>query len=108
MIDPIDSLAFSIHANPGVYAILVGSGISRSAKIPTGWEITLELVQKLAALSGENCDDDPESWYQTKFSKDQDYSEILDGWAKSPAARQQLLKPYWEPTPDEREEGAKL
>ena len=24
--------------NPGVYALLLGSGISRSAEIPTGWE----------------------------------------------------------------------
>jgi hypothetical protein len=43
MIDPIHSLAFSIQANRGVYAVLFGSGISRSAKIPTGWEITLDL-----------------------------------------------------------------
>ena len=107
MIDPIDSLAFSIHANPGIYAVLVGSGISRSAKIPTGWDITLELVRKLAVITGEDCGDDPEGWYRTKFSKEPDYSELLDGLAKTPAARQQLLKTYWEPTPEEREEGAK-
>ncbi len=41
MIDPVHSLAFSIQANPGVYAVLVGSGVSRAAKVPTGWEITL-------------------------------------------------------------------
>jgi hypothetical protein len=46
-IDAIDSLVFSIHANPGIYALAVGSGISRSAKIPTGWDITRELVRKL-------------------------------------------------------------
>lgn len=107
MIDPIDSLAFSVHANPGIYAVLVGSGISRSAKIPTGWEITLELVRKLAAITGDECGDDPAAWYQTKFSKAPDYAELLDGLAKTPAARQQLLKAYWEPTPEEREEGAK-
>jgi hypothetical protein len=108
MIDPIDSLAFSIHANPGVYAVLVGSGISRSAKIPTGWEITLELVRKWAAVIGEDCGENPAEWYQTKTGKEPDYSEILDGLAKSPAARQQLLKTYWEPDEQEREEGAKL
>lgn len=27
MIDPIDSLAFSMHANKGVYAVLLGSGV---------------------------------------------------------------------------------
>jgi hypothetical protein len=108
MIDPIDSLSFSIHSNPGVYAVLVGSGISRSAKIPTGWEITLELVRKWAAVLGEDCGEHPAEWYIAKAGREPDYSEILDGLAKSPAARQQLLKPYWEPTEQERDEGAKL
>ncbi len=35
MIDPIHSLAFAVQANPGVYAVLIGSGVSRSASIPT-------------------------------------------------------------------------
>lgn len=59
MIDPIHALAFSIQANPGVYALLLGSGVSRAAKIPTGWEITLDLVRKLANLHGETADPDP-------------------------------------------------
>ena len=40
MSDPLHSLAFSIYENPGVYCILLGSGVSRAAEIPTGWEIT--------------------------------------------------------------------
>ena len=56
MIDPGHSLAFSIEANRGVYAVLVGSGVSRAAKIPTGWEVTLDLIRKLAKLCGETCD----------------------------------------------------
>lgn len=31
------SLSFSMEANKGVYALLLGSGISFSANIPTGW-----------------------------------------------------------------------
>ena len=53
MIDPIHSLAFSIQANRGVYAVLVGSGVSRAANIPTGWEITLDLIRKLVKLHEE-------------------------------------------------------
>lgn len=60
MIDPVHSLAFSIQANRGVYALLLGSGVSRAARIPTGWEITLDLVRKLAALHCEVCEPDPE------------------------------------------------
>ncbi|MBJ6751345.1 SIR2 family protein [Geomonas anaerohicana] len=108
MIDPIHSLSFSIHSNKGVYAVLLGSGISRSAKIPTGWEVTLDLVRKLAAISGEPCDPSPAEWYRAKFNRDPDYSVLLATLAKTPSERQQLLRGYWEPTDLEREEGAKL
>ena len=37
-IEPIDRLAFAIHADPGVYATLVGSGPSSAAGIKTGSE----------------------------------------------------------------------
>jgi hypothetical protein len=51
-IDPILSLAFGIQSNPGVYALLLGSGVSRGAQVLTGWEIVLDLIRKLAALRG--------------------------------------------------------
>lgn len=108
MIDPLVSLAFSIQANRGVYALLLGSGVSRSAQIPTGWEIVLDLTRKLAKLEGVDCEPDPAEWYKERFGKDPDYSELLDSIAKSPAERNQLLKAYFEPNDDEREEGIKL
>ena len=107
MIDPVHSLAFSIQSNRGVYAVLVGSGVSRAAKIPAGWEVTLDLIRKLAKLCGETCDSDPELWYRKKFEKDADYSALLNELAKTPAERQQLLRGYWEPNDREREEGEK-
>jgi len=108
MIEPIDSLAFSMHGNKGVYALLLGSGVSRAARIPTGWEITLELVRKVATLQQADCEPDPTAWYFEKMGKQPDYSDLLDMVAKTPAERQQLLRPYWEPTETEHEEGAKL
>lgn len=107
MIDPIHSLAFSMQANRGVYAVLFGSGLSRSAQIPTGWEVTLDLVRRLATVSGEDCGSDPSAWYQDRYGKKPDYSELLDGLAKTPAERQQLLRQYWEPTEQEKEDGVK-
>ncbi|MGZ5008873.1 MAG: SIR2 family protein [Bdellovibrionales bacterium] len=107
MIDPIHSLAFSLQANRGVYAVLLGSGISRSARIPTGWEITLDLVRKLSTIYGEICEPSPEQWYCDKFGHEPDYSQLLDAIAKTPAERQQLLRSYWEANDSEREEGAK-
>ena len=107
MIDPVQSLAFSIQANRGVYAVLVGSGVSRAAKIPTGWEVVLDLIRKLAKLCGETCDPEPELWCREKLGREADYSSLLDELAKTPAERQQLLRGYWEPNDREREEGEK-
>ncbi|MBP1627548.1 MAG: putative NTPase [Holophagaceae bacterium] len=107
MIDPIHSLAFSIQANPGVYAVMLGSGISRDAGIPTGWEITLDLVRRLAQLNSEECGSDPAAWYLQKFEHEPDYSMLLDSVAKTRAERQQLLHDFFEATDQEREEGLK-
>ena len=107
MIDPLHALAFSIHSNPGVYAFLLGSGVSRASGIPTGWEVTLDLVRKLAALGGENPDPAPEVWYHEKYGKHPDYSDILEELSKTAPERQQLLRSYWEPNDQELEEGRK-
>ena len=107
MIDPVDSLAFSIQANPGVYALLLGSGVSRAAQIPTGWEITLDLLRKLAAASGESAEPDPEEWYREKYGEYPDYSGLIDRLAGTQADRQQLLRGYFEPNERDREENAK-
>ena len=107
MIDPIDSLAFSIQANRGVYALLLGSGVSKAAQIPTGWDITLDLIRKLATAAGESAGPDPESWYLEKYDEDPDYSKLIGTLARTRAERQQLLRPYFEPNGQEREEGIK-
>lgn len=107
MIEPVHSLAFSIQSNRGVYALLLGSGVSRSAKIPAGWEITVDLIRKLAKLHGESCDPDPEDWYRRKFKKNADYSDLIHTLAKTPSERQQLLRTYFEPNDREREEEEK-
>jgi len=107
MIDPLHSLAFSVQANPGVYAVLVGSGVSRSAQIPTGWEITIDFVRKLAEVAGETCSTDPALWYRERYGKAPDYSDLLDALAKTPAERQQLLRAYLEPSEEERADGLK-
>lgn len=108
MIDPLLSLSFNVHAQRGIYAVLIGSGVSRSANIPTGWEVTLDLVAKLARLHDEDCEGNEAGWYVDKFGKDPDYSTMLSSIASTSAAQQQLLKRYFEPTDEEREDGEKL
>ena len=106
--DPHLSLAFSLHSNPGVYALLLGSGVSRAAEVPTGWEVILDLTQKLAHLEEEDCGSNPAEWYRERFDEAPSYSKILNRLARSPEERSQLLKGYFEPTKEERERGAKL
>ena len=85
----------------------MGSGLSRSATIPTGWEIVLDLLGKLAAARGQSTDVDLEQWYLEEYGEAPDYSKLLDALAKTQTERQQLLRPYFEATDEEREEGAK-
>lgn len=106
--EPILSLSFSMHSNKGVYALLLGSGISRPVGIPTGWEIVLELVRKIALIKGANCEPDPAAWYFRTFGKDPDYAELLGELAGSAAERSGLLRSYFEPTEEERERGLKV
>ena len=107
MIDPIHSLAFSVQSNPGVYAVLIGSGVSRAAGIPTGWDVTLDLVRKLAAVEKEAPKPDPETWFRIKFGSEPDYSKLLDQLGKTQPDRQQILRRYWEPSDEERTAGEK-
>lgn len=106
--DPMLSLAITVHANKGCYAILLGSGVSRSAGIPTGWEIILDLARRLAHLRKEDCEPDPAAWFKTTFGTAPDYAALLDQLAKLPTERSQLLRPYFEPTAAELEERRKV
>ena len=106
-INPIESLAVSIQSQPGVYALLLGSGVSSGAGIMTGWQVTLDLVLKLAALHQEDASEDPAGWYESKYGEPPNYSTLLEALAKSPIERQNLLRPYFEPNDVERADGVK-
>jgi hypothetical protein len=108
MIDPMVALAFTVYSNKGAYALLLGSGVSRASGIPTGWEVVLDLVRKVARLEGEECDPDPLGWFRTRHGADPSYSKLLDQVAKTPTERQQLLRSYFEPSEEERGQGLKL
>jgi hypothetical protein len=50
LMDPLTQLVFAISSSPGVYALLLGSGVSSGAGIPTGWAIVEDLARRLAGL----------------------------------------------------------
>ena len=102
-LDPLDSLALTLHHAPGVQALLLGSGISRAAGIPTGWEITVDLIKRLGRARDAGDQTDWPAWYQATFDRAPSYSEILDAVAVTPAERRAVIQGYIEPV--EGEEG---
>jgi hypothetical protein len=107
MSDALLRLSFGIYSGRGLYAVMLGSGVSRPASIPTGWEVMLDLVRKVAAVQGEDPEPDPGGWYEKKFGAPADYTGILDTLTSTAAERGQLLRAYFEPTQEERERGEK-
>jgi len=108
MIDPLVSLAFLIHSNPGAYALLLGSGISRSSGIPTGYEVTVDLVRKVAKLEGVDPEPEPFAWYQRAHNASPSYSHLLASLAPTQTERNALLRRYFEPSVEEAAEGIKM
>jgi len=102
---PAIMLATSMHAQPGVYAVLLGSGVSTGAGLPTGWGIVKNLVARVAAqMSTEDVDHtqaaagDPEPWWTEQFGEPLGYSSLLGKLGPTPASRQGLLEAFFEPT----------
>lgn len=106
--DTLIALASSLHAGPNRMALLLGSGISAAAGVPTGWEVSLDLVRRLAVLQGEGEPSDPLAWYQGRYGDDPDYSKMLERLAPSPETRRDLLEAYFVPTAEDREVGRKV
>jgi len=95
-LDPFEALALTLHHSPGAQALLLGSGLSRAAGIPTGWEITLDLIRELAKLRGVEGQPDWSVWYRAEFDKEPSYSEILDALGSTPSERRSILHRYIE------------
>lgn len=63
VIDPFVVLAASLHFDRGAYAVMVGAGMSTSAGIPTGWDLTRELAGIEAQHQDGRVPDDVEAWW---------------------------------------------
>ncbi|MBD8219566.1 SIR2 family protein [Microbacterium sp. CFBP 13617] len=107
-------LAVAMQSQPGVYAVLLGSGVSTGAGIPTGWGIVRDLVRQVAvaadpgdAGSHDLAVSDPEAWWAQRGDGALGYAALLEQLAPTAAARQGVLAKYFEPTDEERAEGIK-
>jgi len=85
--------------------MLLGSGTSTAAQVPTGWGVVLDLIRKVAALKGDDeardAATDPEGWWARQGYGDLRYDTLLEALAPSVAARRDLLHSYFEPADDE-------
>lgn len=108
--DPRVSLATALDSQPGVYALLLGSGVSTGAGIPTGWGVVESLVRRAAVAAGDEpgANFNAEEWWATNGDGDLGYSAILSALGLTRGARRGLLAEFFEPTDEEREDGLKV
>ena len=114
--DPLVMLATGVHAKPGLYALLLGSGVSTGAGIPTGWGVVQELVRRAAAAhdpaspgAADAAAADPNAWWDSNGDgRPLGYSNLLAALAPTPATRQALLAGFFEPDERDAEAGHKV
>jgi hypothetical protein len=99
-VDPRIALATSMQAAPGVYAVLVGSGMSSAANIRTGWQVVQDLIRKVARagrIDEEELGDTPEKWWEEQRGTEARYDTLVGALASTDPARQALLREYFDP-----------
>ena len=106
-VDPVVSLALSMLSNRGAYAVLLGSGASRSAGVKDGWEVVKDLICRVARLRGASVEADPIGWWVSEYGVEPQYSALLGQLGRTASERAELLREYFEPTAEEREQGLK-
>lgn len=95
--------------------MLVGSGVSTDAGIPTGWGAVADLIGRAAAASDPDNPEaagqavvDPDAWWaEHGDGQPLGYSNLLSALAPTPAARRGLLAGFFEPTSADVEAGHK-
>lgn len=95
-LSPHERMSLAVHVNAGSYAFLLGSGVSRSAGIPTGWDIVLDLIGKVAKLQGIEHVEDPEQWFVETYNSRPTFGNILDLLQLKEEERRKVLVPYIE------------
>lgn len=101
-VDPRVAVATSMHAAPGIYAVLVGSGMSSAAGVPTGWQVVQDLIRKVGLAEGADPTDlvnSPEAWWLRHGRGEARYDGLLTALAPTDATRQAMLRNYFDPQP---------
>ena len=100
-VDPRVALSTSIVAAPQVYAVLVGSGMSTAAGIPTGWQVVQDLIRRIAVADGvleDELGEYPETWWVNQGYPEPSYDTLLQMLAPTDLARRAILRKYFDPS----------
>lgn len=90
-------LAYNLHSSRGTFAIMLGSGVSVAAGIPSGYGIMSHLNEQICRLKEESPD-----------LGELNYSEVIQKAAKKPSERRKIIASYIEPNQDEFAKGLKM
>lgn len=105
-IDPRFKLANAIYQSPKQFACFFGSGLSYSVDMPNAWEISIELVNRIAQDEIGQKPEKPQEWFEENFGP-LSYSNLLEQLTDTAEGRQKILKEFIEPSPEERERNQK-
>jgi hypothetical protein len=101
MASPRVALASTLQA-AGTTAVLLGSGVSVSAGVRTGWDVAVELVRRVAVLQGrgDEVSENPAEWWASNGHGEPRYDDLVPALARTDADRRSLLRPYFEEARD--------
>jgi len=95
--DEIIPIAFALNNSRRRYALLVGSGISQDAGIPTASEITDDLIQQIAGKQIKRGQK-PQDWYKDRHKgKEPTFASLFEEIAPSEKDRAGILNQFFEP-----------
>lgn len=93
-LDPIVPLSVAVAETPGSYALLLGAGVSRDARMPTGGEVLRGALSDLARLEtseGVSPPDDLDAWLERTGRREVTYSHVLEALVPHPDDRRAYL-----------------
>lgn len=95
-LDPVLTLAQTMHSTPSAYAALLGAGVSIAAGTPSAWGVVEALIKRLADQEGEDCGEDPAIWFRNRYRTEPQYQSLLEALAQTSTERQRLLRTFFE------------
>lgn len=87
--------------------LLAGAGLSAAAGVPAAWDVQRDLLLRVAQAQGDKPED-PFAWWRDRAGQDAEYDSLLAAVGRTSLERMNLLRSYFEPTEDERDQGIKV